>query len=247
MKSDAASNILLLKRFFLHCAANLYESTLQRAQSEGWSQEDFLAHLLQSEAEDRSQRRTAYLLKKSDLVAGKNLEALKQELLPVKIQRQLPSLLKGDFVKRAENVLAFGLPGRGKTHFLSALGRELILQHQYSVLFQPTYKLLCRLLRAHKEDRLDQELKKLDAFEVIILDDIGYVEQSQGEMEVLFHFLAHRYERKSVMISSNLAFKDWDKIFKNTLTTMAAIDRLVHRATILHFDGAKSHRVAPPQ
>ena len=247
MNDQTDSNILLLKRFFLHCAAKLHEDTLRKAQTEGWSHEDFLGHLLQSEAQDRLQRRIAYLLKKSELIEGKSFESLQQECLSLKIQRQIPSLIKADFVRRAENVLAFGLPGRGKTHFLCALGRELILQHQYPVLFQPTYKLLCRLLRAHKEDRLDQELKKLDAFEVIIMDDIGYVQQSQGEMEVLFHLLAHRYERKSVMISSNLPFKDWDKIFKDTMTTMAAIDRLVHRATILHFDGAKSHRIAPPQ
>lgn len=242
---SAPANILLLKQFFLHCAAKIYEETLATAQTNAWDHEHFLSHLLQSEAQERLQRRIATLLKKSQLLEGKTIDSLQKEVFPQKIQRQIPTLLKGDFVTRAENVLAFGLPGRGKTHFLCALGRELILNYQYPVLFEPTYKLLCRLLRAQKDNRLDLELKKLDAFDIIILDDIGYVQQSQGEMEVLFHLLAHRYERKSVMISSNLPFKDWDKIFKDSMTTMAAIDRLVHKATILHFDTPKSHRIPP--
>ena len=245
MKNNPDSSILLLKRFFLHAAARLYESTLERAEKEGWSHEKFLMNLLESEAQDRQQRRIEHLLKKSELLEGKTFDSLQKESLSVKIQRQIPSLIQGEFVKRAENVIAFGLPGRGKTHFLCALGRELVLQKQYQVLFQPTYKLLSRLLRAHHDNRFDHELKKLDAFDLIILDDIGYVQQSQGEMEVLFNFMAHRYERKSLMISSNLAFKDWDKIFKDKMTTMAAIDRIIHRATILHFDGPKSHRIQP--
>ena len=158
-------------------------------------------------------------------------------MLPAKIRRLLPTLLEGHFVERAENVLAFGLPGRGKTHFLAALGRELILRHGYPVLFTPTFKLVQQLLAAKKELRLEALLKKLDRFAAVILDDIGYVQQDREEMEVLFTFLAERYERRSVMITSNLVFSKWDQIFKDPMTTMAAIDRLVHHATILEFNG----------
>lgn len=126
-------------------------------------------------------------------------------------------------------------PGRGKTHFLAALGRELILRHRYPVLFTPTFKLVQRLLAAKKELRLESELKRLDRFSAVILDDIGYVQQDRQEMEVLFTFLAERYERRSVLITSNLVFSKWDQIFKDPMTTMAAIDRLVHHATILEF------------
>ena len=84
--------------------------------------------------------------------------------------------------------------------------------------------------------------KKLDRFEAIILDDLGYVQQSREEMEVLFTFLAERYERRSVLVSSNLVFSKWDQIFKDPMTTMAAVDRLVHHAIILEFDG-ESQRV----
>ena len=133
------------------------------------------------------------------------------------------------------NVLAFGLPGRGKSHLLGALGRELILRYNISVYFTSTFKIVEKLLIAKKEYELENTLKKLDRFDVIILDDIGYVQQSREEMEVLFTLLADRYERKSLMISSNLVFSKWDQIFKDPMTTMAAVDRLVHHSIILEF------------
>jgi len=155
---------------------------------------------------------------------------LDEKQLPLKIRRQLPTLLEGQFVTQTTNLIAFGLPGRGKTHFLAALGRELILRHGLSVLFIPTFKLVQQLLTAKKALRLEAFLKKLDRFEAIVLDDIGYIKQTQEEMEVLFTFLAERYERRSLMISSNLPFSKWDQIFKDPMTTMAAVDRLVHHA-----------------
>ena len=178
------------------------------------------------------------LLKESDLPEGKTLGNLDEKLLTPKIRRLLPTLLEGHFVERAENILVFGLPGRGKTHFLAALGRELILRHSKRVLFRPTFKLVGQLLAAKRDLRLEAELKKLDRFDVVILDDIGYVQQSREEMEVLFTFLAERYERRSLLISSNLVFSQWDQIFKDPMTTMAAIDRLVHHAIILEFEGS---------
>ena len=146
-------------------------------------------------------------------------------------------MLEGHFVTRAENVLAFGLPGRGKSHCLAAVARELILRHSYPVLFTPTFKLVQQLLAAKQALKLDGLLKKLDRYAVVVLDDIGYVQQNREEMEVLFTFLAERYERRSVMITSNLVFSKWDQIFKDPMTTMAAIDRLVHHAQILEFTG----------
>jgi DNA replication protein DnaC len=139
------------------------------------------------------------------------------------------------------------LPGRGKTHFLCALGRELILRHGMAICFTPTFKLVQQLLAAKKELKLDAALKKLDRFEAIILDDIGYVQQSREEMEVLFTFLADRYERRSVLLSSNLVFSKWDQIFKDPMTTMAAVDRLVHHAIILEFDGESLRTPRPKE
>jgi len=202
--------------------------------------------LCEAEAADRRERKRERLLRDSRLPSGKTLGTLEEGQLPAKVRRQWPTLLEGGFVERAENLLVFGLPGRGKTHFLCALGRELIWRHGCPIYFTPTFKLVQQLLTAKKDLRLDAVLKKLDRFEAVILDDLGYVQQSREEMEVLFTFLAERYERRSVWISSNLVFSKWDQIFKDPMTTMAAVDRLVHHAIILEFDG-ETRRVPRPK
>ena len=228
---------LLLKAFRLPTMAGICDQVLEQAEQQGWGYRKFLLHLCEAEAQDRAERKLERLLKQSGLPGGKTLGSLEEAKLPVKVRRVLPTLLDGGFVNRAENVIAMGLPGRGKSHFLAALGRELILRHKCAVLFTPTFKLVQQLLTAKRDLRLDELLRKLDHFEVVILDDLGYVKQDREEMEVLFTFLAERYERRSVMLSSNLVFSKWDQIFKDPMTTMAAIDRLVHHATILEFDG----------
>src|SRR5690606_18873020 len=116
----------------------------------------------------------------------------------------------------------------------AGIGHALI-ETGRSVLFIPTYQLVGQLLRAKRDYELERELRRLDRFQVVILDDIGYVQQSREEMEVLFAFLAERYERRSVMITSNLVFSEWGQIFKDPLTTAAAIDRIVHHSIIIEF------------
>ncbi len=232
---------ILLRAFHLTTMARIVPEALEAAERQNWSHRQLLLHLCENEAQDRGARLTERLLKASGLPEGKTLATLQEAELPDRVRRQMPALLAGDFIERNENVLAFGLPGRGKTHFLAALGRELILRHNRRVLFIPTFKLVGRLLQAKAAGKLEEALKNLDRFEVVILDDIGYVQQSREEMEILFTFLAERYERRSLLISSNLVFSQWDQIFKDPMTTMAAIDRLVHHATILEFNGV-SHR-----
>jgi len=133
-------------------------------------------------------------------------------------------------------VLAFGLPGRGKTHAICALGHELVRQG-HTVLFLPAYQLVQQLLAAKRDLELERALRRLDRYEAVIIDDIGYVQQDREEMEVLFTFLSARYERRSVLLTSNLVFSQWEKIFKDPMTTACAIDRLVHHATILELTG----------
>ena len=235
MSNDALA--LAFRSFFLPTMATIWEESVERAERENWGYRRLLQHLCECEDQDRRERRVTRLIKESGLPNGKSLGNLDENLVPPKIRRLLPTLLEGGFVERAENVLAFGLPGRGKSHFLAAVARELILRHRYSVLFTSTFKLVQRLLAAKKSLRLEAELKHLDRYPVVILDDIGYVQQDREEMEVLFTFLAERYERRSVMVSTNLVFSKWDQIFKDPMTTMAAIDRLVHHALILEFNG----------
>ena len=228
---------LLLKSFRLPTMASIYPQVLVQAEKENWAYQKFLRHLCECEAQDRRERKLKRLLDDSGLPAGKTLGSMDENKVPTKIRKIWPTLLEGGFVERAENVLAFGLPGRGKSHFLAALARELILRHQYTVLFSSTFKLVQDLLLAKKELRLEKLLKRLDHYDIVALDDIGYVQQDREEMEVLFTFLAERYERRSVMISTNLVFSKWDQIFKDPMTTMAAVDRLIHHAVILEFDG----------
>ena len=237
---------MLFREFCLPTMAARCGEMMASAEAQNWGYRKLLVQLCEAEAADRRERRRQRLLRDSKLPSGKTLGNLEEAKLPAKVRRQLPTLLEGGFVERAENLLVFGLPGRGKTHFLCAVGRELILRHGLTVGFTPTFKLVQQLLTAKKDLRLDALLKKLDRFDAIILDDLGYVQQSREEMEVLFTFLAERYERRSVFISSNLVFSKWDQIFKDPMTTMAAVDRLVHHAIIVEFDG-ETQRVPRPK
>jgi DNA replication protein DnaC len=223
-------------------AVQVVEETILTAQKENWSLETFLSELLEQEMEGRRLRRIERLKKAAHLPVEKTLTSFDQERLPLRLRRLLPQLCTGEFIDRAENLLVFGLPGRGKTHFAAAVGHELINIGR-SVLFTPTYRLVDRLLRARRDLELEFELRRLDRFEVLILDDIGYVQQSRDEMEVLFTLLAERYERRSVVITSNLVFSQWDQIFKDPMTTAAAIDRVVHHSIIVEFGKEiSSHR-----
>ena len=227
---------LLLRSFGLTTMAGMWEETLACAERENWGYARLLRQLCESEAQDRRERRTQRLLKAARLPDGKTLGNLNEKLLPAKLRRLLPTRLEGHFVERAENVLAFGLPGRGKTHLVCALGAELI-QRGYTVHFTPAYALVQRLLVAKQGLGLERELRRLDSFDAIIIDDIGYVQQTRDETEVLFTLLAERYERRSVVITSNLVFSQWDRIFKDPMTTAAAIDRIIHHCVILELNG----------
>jgi len=223
-------------------AVQIVAETIATAQKESWSLETFLSEILEQEMEGRRLRRIERLKKAAHLPVEKTLATFNQERLPLQIRRILPQLCTGEFVERTENLLIFGLPGRGKTHFAAAVGHELVNIGR-SVFFTPTYRLVDRLLRARRDLELEYELRRLDRFEVLILDDIGYVQQSRDEMEVLFTLLAERYERRSVVITSNLVFSQWDQIFKDPMTTAAAIDRVVHHSIIVEFGKEmSSHR-----
>jgi DNA replication protein DnaC len=227
----------MLRELNLTGVAAAHEEASFRAEKEGWGFERFLHHLIELEVEQRRQRRLERVLKAAKLPAGKTLATLNKDLLPVKVRRQIPTLVEGSFVDRGENLLAFGLPGRGKTHLVCALGAELI-QRGYTVHFTPAYALVQRLLAAKQSLGLEREMRRLDAFDALIIDDIGYVQQTREETEVLFTLLAERYERRTVIITSNLVFSQWDRIFKDPMTTAAAIDRIIHHCVILELNGA---------
>jgi DNA replication protein DnaC len=237
MSASADSLTMLLRGLKLPSFVAHQEQAARQAEQGGWSFSDYLKYLAQQELTDREQRKVERLHKRSCLPAEKTLATLDLGRLPTKVRRQLPPLCEGGFADRAENILAFGLPGRGKTHVASAIGHELV-QRGYQVLFSPAFRLVQRLLNAKRELGLERKLRILDKFDVIIVDDIGYIQQDREEMEVLFTFFSERYERRSLVITSNLVFSQWDKIFKDPMTTAAAIDRLVHHSTILELTGS---------
>lgn len=224
----------LLKRFKLPTFAN--EVARRFTDAGHASALTTLLEVLEAEADERGQRRTDRLRRASRLPPGKTIDALDRARLPRNVAVKLDELASGAFLERAQNVLCFGLPGRGKTHAAAALGDALV-GRGHSVLFTPTFKLVQELLAAKRDLALPRALQRLDAFELLILDDIGYVQQSAEEVEVLFTLMAERYERRSLLITSNLVFGEWDRIFKNPMTTAAAIDRLVHHSVILEFSG----------
>jgi len=221
--SPVQSLAMLMRALKLPSFARYAEEIAQKAEREGWTFGRYLHHLAELEIHERRRRRTERYLRDSELPREKTLATLTRSRLPPKVAKMLPTLCEGGFVDRGDNVLAFGLPGRGKTHLVCAIGHELI-QRGRRVLFIPTFALVQRLLAAKRDLRLEKELALLDRYDAVILDDIGYVQQSREEMEILFTFLAERYERRSVLITSNVVFSEWDRIFKDPMTTAAAID-----------------------
>jgi DNA replication protein DnaC len=234
---DRASERLTehLRELRLPAFRDHFQSQADRAAKENLSYPQYLEALTSRECEARTQGRIRRLLGNSRLVSGKTWDQFQWPRLPRLVQQQLQSLRDGAFLKRCENVLVFGKPGSGKTHALCALGEQLVL-HGHPVLFTTCGLLVQELLAAKRDLKLERFLKKLAGFPALIIDDLGYVQQSREEMEVLFTLLAERYERGSVLLTSNLPFSQWQQIFKDPMTTAAAIDRLVHHSVIVELN-----------
>jgi DNA replication protein DnaC len=224
-----------LKELHLPTMRGSFEELAHRAQQESHSYERYLMELAERECQARRGRRIERLLRESRLPLAKTLEALDLKRLPPKVVQQVRALLDGTFLDRCENVLVFGNPGSGKTHVLSAVAQELIRLGR-RVYFRDCGLMVQDLLAAKRDLKLSRFFKGLSRYEVLVLDDLGYVQQSREEMEVLFSLLSERYERGSVMLSSNLAFSGWESIFKDAMMTAAAIDRLIHHCVIVELN-----------
>jgi len=235
MLSDQEQIIKNLKTLRMPTIRRSYEEVADQARADSWSYEQYLMELLNLECEVRQQNRISRNLNISKLPPSKTFENFDKKRLPPKVANHLNVLVNGSFLNRSENILAFGNPGSGKTHLLCAIGHALI-ESEKKVLFISCSQLVQDLLIAKKELEMSKKLKKLSRFDAVIVDDIGYVQQSREEMEVLFTFLADRYEQGSLMITSNLPFSKWEQIFKDPMTTAAAIDRLVHHSVILELN-----------
>ncbi|MFH1993364.1 MAG: IS21-like element helper ATPase IstB [Pseudomonadota bacterium] len=224
-----------LKELHLPTFRENFKDVARLAEKESLTYEQYLLDLSIKECEARRHRRIERYLRESCLPLEKTMDVFELKRLPKKVVHQVHHLLEGFFLDKTENVLAFGNPGTGKTHLLCAIAHALIHKEK-RIYFTKCAFLVQKLLSAKKDLRLAQELKKMNKFDAIVIDDIGYVQQNQEEMEILFTFLAERYERGSVMITSNLPFSKWERIFKDPMTTAAAIDRVVHHSVILELN-----------
>ena len=231
-----------LKDLHLPTVRECYEDTARRAERETLSYEQYLLEVISRECEQRRKTRVQRLLKDSALPLEKSLQNFDLKRLPAKAARQLRTLLDGSFLDRKENVLVFGNPGSGKSHLLTALAQELVVVRERKMHFTKCALLMQDLLAAKRDLRLSREIKRLGRYDGLIIDDLGYLQQSRDDMEVVFTLLAERYERGSVLMTSNLAFSKWEAIFKDAMMTAAAIDRLVHHSVIIELN-IPSYRV----
>jgi DNA replication protein DnaC len=230
-----------LKELRLPAMRERFRALGECARREAMSYEAYLLALCEAESQARRENRIERLMRASRLPRDKTIEALDLQRFGRNVALQVRTLLEGGFVDRHENILAFGNPGSGKTHLLCAIGQELIHAGR-SVYFTPCSLLVQSLLRAKQELRLDKHIQRLAQFDAVIIDDIGYVQHDREEMQVLFTLLAERYERGSILLTSNLPFSKWERIFKDPMTTAAAIDRLVHHSVILELN-TESYRM----
>lgn len=235
--SNAAAKRLnvLLRELHLPAVRESWEETARRAEREGLGHERYLLELAEQESDARRINRVERLLRESRLPLEKNHETLDLKRFSRGLSSQYNSLRDGSFLDRRENVLVFGKPGVGKSHLICAIGNQIV-RNGRRVLFTTCGLLVQDLLLAKRELRLARAIKKMSKYDALIIDDLGYVQQDREEMEVLFTLLAERYERGSVMITSNLPFSKWEAIFKDPMTTAAAIDRLVHHSVILEIN-----------
>jgi DNA replication protein DnaC len=238
MKPDATLHESIkghLKELRLPTVRECYEESARSAEREHLSYEQYLLNVLDRECDVRRTNRIGRLQRESGLPLEKTLATFERSRLTHALNAQVTNLLDGSFLTRRENVLAFGNSGSGKSHLMCAIAHELI-HREKRVRFTPCSLLVQELLIAKRDLKLARVLKRLARYDLIVIDDIGYVQQDREEMEVLFTLLAERYERGSVMITSNLPFSQWEQIFKDPTTTAAAVDRLVHHSVIIELN-----------
>lgn len=220
-----------------------YHGTYQtQATEQAWGYEQYLAKLCEHEIARRFEARIQKWTKEAKLPRGKSFATLAIEELPDTIQKKVIGLRDNtQWALQADNVLLIGPSGVGKSHLAAAIGLHLI-EKGIRVKWLPATELVQLLQQAKKELELMAVMSRLDKYRTLIIDDIGYVKKSDAETQVLFEFIAHRYESGSLIITSNQPFSHWDQIFPDTLMTVAAIDRIIHHATILEIDGDSYRR-----
>lgn len=239
--SSLSSLPVLLKELRLSGFVKHWEVLAQKSINEQWLPQEYLAKLCEEESSVRYHNRVKRMIRDAKLPPAKSLSSFNYSDVPSIKKSQVYYLVQDtQWIHQANNLLLFGPSGVGKTHLAAGLGYALI-EKNIRVKFMTATVLVQLLQKAREELLLTEALNRLDKFAVLILDDIGYVKKSEMESQVLFELIAHRYETGSIIVTSNHPFSQWDQIFDDNMMTVAAIDRLVHHATILEFK-AESYR-----
>lgn len=235
-RADTARLPIMLAELRLPTIRRLWPDLAEQSNREGWPAERFLGVLLEQEMGERETRRLARARADSNLPPDKILSGFDFAAVPAVSKAHVMALAEADgWIAQGHNLMAFGPPGVGKTHVIAGIGHALI-DRGYKVLFVRTSEIVQRLQAARRDLRLPAELAKLDRFDLIILDDLSYARRDQAETSVLFELIAERYERKSIALTANAPFSAWDEVFPDKAMTIAAVDRLVHHATILEMN-----------
>lgn len=242
--ANVAALPIMLKSLRLACIGTHWQTLAKKATAERWVPEHYLAELCAMELATREDKRLQRYHKESGLPPGKTLASFDFSALEGVSLQQINALIQNPhWVEQGENLLLFGASGIGKTHLASSIGYGLV-EAGIRVKFSSATHMVQELQQAKQNLGLAEALVKLDKFTVLILDDLGYVKKTAQETSVLFELIAHRYERGTLIITSNQAFKDWDHLFDDSIMTVAAIDRLVHHATIMNCEGESYRRKA---
>jgi DNA replication protein DnaC len=228
---------VMLKELRLTTFGQNLEDYQQQAIEHTWSYADFLSKLCEQELARRFQTRINKWTREARLPVGKSFANLTLSDLPKAVQQPILQLKDNQqWTLQAGNVLLIGPSGVGKSHIAAALGHHLI-ERGVRVKWFSSSELVQHLQKAKKELDLMTCMTRLDKYPVLIIDDIGYVKKSDGETQVLFEFIAHRYESGSLIVTSNQPFSQWDQIFPDALMTVAAVDRIIHHASIIEIEG----------
>lgn len=236
LQVDTARLPLLLHELRLPTIAAMWQQFTDRADREGWPAARLLATLAELELADRARRRIQRHLVEARLPPGKTLDSFNFAAVPMVSRAHVTALAAGDaWLDRGANILLFGPSGSGKSHLAAALGHALV-EKGYRVLFARATDLVQRLQAARQALALESAIEKLDKYHLIILDDLCYVRKDQAETSVLFELISSRYENRSLLVTSNQPFGAWTNVFPDAAMTLAAVDRLVHHATILEMN-----------
>ena len=233
---DEARLGIMLNELRLPTIKTLWPRFAETADREGWPAARFLAAIAEHELAERANRRVERHLAEAHLPSGKTLDSFAFEAVPMISKAQVMAMAAGDsWLAKGANVLMFGPPGGGKSHLAAAIGLALI-ENGWRVLFTRTTDLVQKLQVARRELQLEAAIAKLDKFDLLILDDLAYVTKDQAETSVLFELISARYERRSILITANQPFGEWNRVFPDPAMTLAAVDRLVHHATIFEMN-----------